>query len=370
MGLLMLAIWCFERQRQRSLGTMGLGIVLTGLAISIQTMLPPAMIGTYAPLTGILYLAGAWLFGRSMSLHFQVPFPRWLAGSIVLITLAGLYYFSSITPSLNTRIVILSTGLAALQLLPFAHGFRRHSSRDPLDTLLYITYFVFGVYTLLRPAALLAMAQYSEGDLVHTLYWFITMLGGLLFCMTFASLLLAASIRRTLARLQHERDIDPLTQLRNRRALDASAQQWQQQTTPMSLSVLMCDIDHFKAINDNWGHAYGDQVLCHVADCLRASTRSHDTLIRHGGEEFLILLPHTGTVEARMLAERIQRQLAQDCYRLPNHDAVTLSLGITALAPREPLPQAIARADQALYQAKTTGRDKIVVYTKPETGHA
>lgn len=369
MGLLMLAIWGFERQRQRSLGMMGLGIVFSGLAISIQSVLPPALIGTYAPLTGILYLAGSWLFGRSMSLHFQAPFPQWLAGLIVLATLAGLYYFSAITPHLTTRIVILSTGLGTLQLLPFVRGFQRRSSTDPLDTVLYICYFVFGIYTLLRPAALLAMGQYQQGDLVHTLYWFITMLGGLLFCMTFASLLLAASIRRTLARLQHERDIDPLTQLRNRRALDASAHQWLQQAHSSTCSVLMCDIDHFKAINDNWGHAYGDQVLCHVADCLRACTRSEDTLIRHGGEEFLILLPHTTPAEAQLIASRIQQQLAQDCYLLPSHDKVTLSLGITALAPRETLPQAITRADQALYQAKTTGRNKVVVQAQAQSAH-
>ena len=366
MALLMLVVWSFDRKGQRPLGMMGAGIVLTNIALSIQSILPPALIATYAVATAVLYLAGAWLIGRSMSLHFGAPHPRPLACLIVAATLLGLYYYSLVQPNLGTRIVILSTGIGALYLLPYVRGFQRRSTPDPLDTLLYICYFVCGIYVLLRPLAILAMEQHSTGELVHTIYWFITILGGLLFWMVLACLLLASSIRSTLARLQHEKNIDPLTQLRNRRALDAAAKQWLKHPSPSSSCVLMCDIDHFKSINDTWGHAYGDHVLCQVADCLRSSTRSYDTLIRHGGEEFLILLPHTTADTAQSIADRIQQQLAQACYQLPNHEKITISLGMTTLAPDEPLEQAIARADQALYQAKATGRDKMVISHKSE----
>ena len=141
-------------------------------------------------------------------------------------------------------------------------------------------------------------------------------------------------------------------ELTKKSALNAHAQ-----GTP--LAVIVCDIDHFKRVNDNFGHAAGDRVLSSVARSLRQAVRSADKVVRWGGEEFVILLdncPQTAGVE---LAERVRRQVeAQPDVEV---GVVTLSLGLAILKPDESIEQTIARADAALYQSKHGGRNRVSV---------
>lgn len=131
------------------------------------------------------------------------------------------------------------------------------------------------------------------------------------------------------------------------------------QTDGTPLAVIICDIDHFKRVNDTYGHAAGDRVLRSVAQSLRQAVRTADAVVRWGGEEFVILLdtcPQTAAVE---LAERIRRQVeAQPDVEV---GTVTLSLGLALLKPDETIEQAIARADTALYQSKHGGRNRVSV---------
>jgi diguanylate cyclase (GGDEF)-like protein len=120
----------------------------------------------------------------------------------------------------------------------------------------------------------------------------------------------------------------------------------------------MLDIDHFKAINDECGHAVGDQVLQQVAETLKGIVRQSDFICRYGGEEFCILLPHSHLEEASQAAERLRQAIATRSYSNLN---ITASLGVTALSlgAREPL-DLLDQADRALYAAKRTGRNRVV----------
>lgn len=358
LGGALLIAWTFDR-RQRALLGLGISIVLISVALSVQSVLPAARIATYAVYTGVLYLAGAWLMGQSIAHKFRAPYPLTLAALTALATLWGLYYFSQVQENLGIRVVILSTGLSALQILPFARGIRRYIPPDKLDALLYGTYLFFCVYTLLRPLALLALNHIPMAALVQSVYWFVTLLSSILFCMVLACLMLASSTRGVFRRLNRERNLDPLTSLLNRRAFYEAAAQYFAEHDHTPTSVLMCDIDFFKKINDGWGHTYGDQVLRDVAECLRASTRQHDLVARFGGEEFVLLLPRTDSATAHGIAQRIQNHLAQARYAQPNHEHLTLSVGITTLGPQEPVDAAIERADRQLYHAKQAGRNCI-----------
>ena len=129
------------------------------------------------------------------------------------------------------------------------------------------------------------------------------------------------------------------------------------------ISVLMIDIDHFKTVNDTWGHPVGDVILRRIADNSAATLRSSDVLARYGGEEFVILLPNTSSAEAAVTAERIRSTIAA----LENPEIerpVTVSVGLASTVPdgQLTLEEIVQRADRALYQAKDAGRDRCETY--------
>ena len=133
---------------------------------------------------------------------------------------------------------------------------------------------------------------------------------------------------------------------------------------------LMLDIDHFKRVNDTWGHAAGDAVLRELATRIESQVRASDVAARFGGEEFIVLLPNTEVASARRLAERIRAAISRTPFELPNGESVmvTVSIGISEVCPRAEDrdlktvgDSLIARADVALYAAKSAGRDRIVV---------
>ena len=121
------------------------------------------------------------------------------------------------------------------------------------------------------------------------------------------------------------------------------------------LSVVMADLDHFKAFNDTFGHPSGDEVLIEVASTLRHVSRASDILARYGGEEFTLILPETGDSEARVVAER-----ARECVAALRLEAgVTLSLGVASYRPGGSKEELIGAADAALYEAKRQGRNRV-----------
>lgn len=165
-------------------------------------------------------------------------------------------------------------------------------------------------------------------------------------------------------KLQHQAETDPLTGLANRRRFFTALLLAGERVARKGdrCAVLMLDLDHFKAVNDRYGHAVGDTVLRSFAEILRDSLRSSDLAGRVGGEEFAVLLPHTDLAGALLLAERIRHAVASYC-RVPQHPELrmTVSIGASELLPEDPSPEvALARADAALYRAKQEGRNRVV----------
>jgi len=134
------------------------------------------------------------------------------------------------------------------------------------------------------------------------------------------------------------------------------------------LSVMMIDLDHFKFINDTCGHSVGDKVLKAVADCIFAEIRDTDMLCRYGGEEFTVILSNTDLYGAMLLAERIRRSIsAIEILIGPNeYTRVTISAGIATLEQGDDADSLVDRADQAMYCAKTDGRNRVRVTQDPE----
>ncbi len=128
------------------------------------------------------------------------------------------------------------------------------------------------------------------------------------------------------------------------------------------LSVLILDIDHFKKINDTHGHVVGDRVLRELGARLRAAVRSEDTVARYGGEEFVVLARSTPAEQARGLGERLRGLVAKTPVKVGAHElAVTVSVGVATLTSQRSLQELFTTADQALYAAKSGGRNRVVV---------
>ncbi len=150
---------------------------------------------------------------------------------------------------------------------------------------------------------------------------------------------------------------DHLTQLYNRRGYDLNIKSIKNTQG----IVLMCDIDHFKKLNDTYGHDTGDLVLREVAKKIKDTLREHDMAVRWGGEEFFIFLPHTTMDEGNMVAEKIRISIASlAIYHQDKQISVTCSIGLDKLEEYTPLEKAITNADNAMYLAKQSGRNTVM----------
>lgn len=185
-----------------------------------------------------------------------------------------------------------------------------------------------------------------------------------------------STLRLRLTRAEKLASLDPLTSVANRRRFEqfisAAVDQSHANGTPLCL--IMTDIDHFKKVNDTYGHAAGDRVLKEFADLLARNARKSDLVARYGGEEFAVVLPKTSMGDAFGLAERVRRILEQQGG--PNKRAakafgrLTASFGVAEIRDGEPPSALIQRADQMLYEAKNKGRNRTMIWSYSEVACA
>jgi diguanylate cyclase (GGDEF)-like protein len=165
---------------------------------------------------------------------------------------------------------------------------------------------------------------------------------------------------------------DELTGSHNRRHLLELIEHEKERSARFGGQFCLCllDIDYFKRINDTRGHLAGDTVLRHFAAAVQGQIRDCDSFGRYGGEEFLLMLPETSLDEAMVLAERARANTEKLGFAGLPGLAITVSIGIAEFRPGEPVAQTIARADEALYLAKSNGRNRVVRHAHKEVGGA
>lgn len=178
-----------------------------------------------------------------------------------------------------------------------------------------------------------------------------------------------AHLSSTMDNLVFQRDHDPLTGLANRRYLERYLTLELERAARMqsSLSLVMLDLDHFKKVNDTYGHLCGDKVLQDLAAFLRRSHRSYDLAARYGGEEFILILPGMASWRAKAMAERLLQQFSTMDFNCDGHKPfrMTFSAGVAGVSSESgygPTPaQLIKQADEALYAAKNAGRSRVMI---------
>ncbi|PMZ86757.1 MULTISPECIES: sensor domain-containing diguanylate cyclase [unclassified Pseudomonas] len=189
----------------------------------------------------------------------------------------------------------------------------------------------------------------------------------LLICLLVTLIVLALLnrvIKRYQDKIQAQAILDSLTELPNRRGFDLLAAQAMHEARrePKPLTALLLDLDHFKALNDTYGHLAGDQVLIGFARDLESCLRHSDIVCRWGGEEFIVLLKDTDGKTGLMIAEKIRQHVEQQRYAYNSQALhVTVSIGLTTQQPDDTLHSLLSRADHAMYRAKQSGRNRTCV---------
>ncbi|ACY32188.1 GGDEF domain-containing protein [Comamonas thiooxydans] len=360
LAAVLIVAW-FNQRSQRFLFWQACAYSLTALPLAAQTLFPLEVLTRYALLIGSIYLLGAWCLAKCWADRWRVSTHPHIALQVSIVTLAVVYHFSWVNPMPWARICSFSVGSGLVLMLPILQVRSRMSSLHWLDKLLLWLSIAFTTYTFTRPGLIWLLGYSDLRSLPKSPYWLLTLVSILNFALLFSFVMTAIAAKETVDKLRRERDLDALTQLLNRRSFQEYAQQRLADIRLYPMAVLACDIDHFKRINDSWGHKRGDEVLQLVSTTLKDSVRENDLVARFGGEEFVLLLTEISLKDAEAIALRIQRDLRLNNEVLPSGYTLTLSFGISALDSTTPLDQALREADRLLYEAKNAGRDRVHV---------
>nr|WP_308506853.1 GGDEF domain-containing protein [Pseudoduganella ginsengisoli] len=327
------------------------------------------MLRDYLPQTPLLLATNFLLFaGLGLSMIGTQEFfgrpPAWrVYWGIVAAGFALVAWFFVVRPDFAARLTVVSAFVfyfyAEQARLVWRYGTSHFSTRF-FGTLITIQALVVLVRFGMALRAMVSHIDLIRDNTVTSIYMGIGNFMALMLTVAFMTM----ATRRLQTILEQRSTHDPLTGVLNRRgfALFYEYQRLQMRRAGKPMTLMEIDIDHFKAVNDRFGHMVGDKVLAHVARAVRETLRETDDVARFGGEEFIVLLPDSDERNAMLAAERIRDALRRFAdIQLP---MVTVSIGIGCHASdEESLDALLARTDAALYRAKQNGRDRVELAT-------
>ncbi|WP_435655388.1 GGDEF domain-containing protein [Brucella pituitosa] len=272
-----------------------------------------------------------------------------------------LAYFFYVDRNLLARVYIQNFGygiilfITAIRLLSLARG--RY-----VDRVLFWVLLAFAVHFFPRTLLTIGFsAPFDKAAFGNSMFWQALQLSLAVLGTGLALAILAAAIADVIDDLRQERDIDSLTGILNRRGFEERVFAHLQKHETGGVSLVLCDIDNFKSINDTYGHATGDSVLREVGHVLRKSARRGDIVGRLGGEEFSVLLPDTDHREAYECAERLRTAIERNRFSgVASKEQLTASLGVGTLKSKDTWLSLYKRVDARLYEAKRTGRNRTI----------
>lgn len=368
-----LALWFYLRQLHLGLMAGGYGVSAAGFVL--QSFALPLGFNVARAIAGGMFALSVCLVGAAVILRFGRVRTLPVVAALATVGFVAQMWFMFVDPDMTKRILSLNFAFGAACLV-IAADLWPSRARSMAE------YFLFGIAVLTtvnfiaRPLVILAIygPVTSPEAFFTSIYWRSAMLSHALFALLISLCVFAAAALDMVSGLRHVSQTDPLSGLLNRRGFDLSAQRLLDQCaeTGCPVTLVLADLDHFKSINDRYGHATGDRVIATFADKLQAAASgARGVAGRIGGEEFAVLLPWADLAAARLLAEAVRVLFSSgDLAGFPPGLRVTASFGVTARAGNEHLAALMLRADEALYKAKQNGRNSVrMSYERPSEPH-
>ncbi len=315
-----------------------------------------------SPLWGVL---ADLLFATGFLLFSQALLDRWRPNWLLPLRLAiwggsfSLSVLASVMSNLPVELVASDFGCFLLISIPLIAG--RTHLHNSADRTLFAAASLVALDNLIRGASV-PFTLSNHSDFLASEYAFLMQALACIFGLFLALSALATQVLDILARYKREAMVDPLSGLFNRRGFDNAIMEKQANALPRG-SLLVCDIDHFKTVNDAYGHAVGDQVIKALSRLLAQIAPAGAIAARFGGEEFVLFLPETDAACAAGIANEVREAFVQSTTQRFGQDRrLTASFGLsTTQAGDRSIHDAIARADEALYEAKARGRNRVCV---------
>lgn len=317
----------------------------------------PAIVVSFA-----IALAAMGLFNVGVARKYQVPVPWRLLGGLFLVSVVACYLIQDMPRESFMRMMYYQAPYFLMQMIGAWIVWRARGRRG-LDTLLMWMLAASSLQFLSKPfiSRLVGGTGLTAQQYIRTDYALISQSMGTVFAMAVALLFLVILARDMLTGVTTLSETDSLSGLLNRGGFEHHAGMALRaaERRGTSVALVLCDLDHFKAINDNFGHASGDSVIRRFASFLCTATEHH-LAGRIGGEEFAIILPGTNLAAARLFAEGARSAFSGlPIDGLPESQRVSASFGVAEFSPGESLSDLLLRADKALYEAKKAGRDCV-----------
>ncbi|MCG8529616.1 MAG: GGDEF domain-containing protein [Desulfovibrionales bacterium] len=356
----------FSRFSVRGLIWWGFGMLLYAgclMLIALRPESPPAL----AIILNNTFCVSGYIciwFGIRAYLNQPLSYIHWGLGICsILSIIATIYWFTVVTPDITIRVLLISifsalfNGLAAYDLFT-------HASHNKASLLIACNNVANIIAVSLRSIASFGIATPYT---MHTSGW--TTINFMLWsnisvAITTCGLILML-VEDLNNKLEQQASEDPLTGIQNRRALHSISPEkfFEMQQGENALGLLLLDIDHFKQVNDTYGHLVGDQFLQHFTQEVTSCLRAEDKLYRVGGEEFLVIASDIVPKHLKTLAERIRTHIEQSPLIIPEGTiSHTVSIGCTTACKNDKcLQHAAVRADKAMYEAKNNGRNRVEI---------
>lgn len=335
----------------------GIAFCLTAVAFAVPALEPVVPIEMIAVAADALFAISFYHYADAVRIRYGGPRLRRLRMALLGLSIAapvsGVLVFQSLQVELLASDITCALQLALALLLITSWP------RAAIDRAMIAIGWVVVLDNLVRTASIpLTAPGATFSSFLESDYGYLMQASAMLTGFTFALLALIAVTTDVLKRHRQDAEMDPLTGLLNRRGLGAQAAKW---STGGRASVVSCDLDHFKRVNDTWGHDAGDRVLIAFAGIVRAVMPETGIAARVGGEEFVLYLPGQTARGAQSIASTLRSAMAAHDWTAAGIDGrQSASFGLaTGLPADETLQELIRRADQNLYEAKRCGRDQI-----------
>jgi diguanylate cyclase (GGDEF)-like protein len=361
-------LWLNQPHR-RYVAMLSAGYAASSAGFLLQYFDLPIGVAATKLASNTMFMTAGLLICSAAIMRYGRPVPVVAFATLGVGGLSVLSWFLFVEPNLTWRIYTINFALGGISLLVAAE-LRPVTPKGPADRIIQVVALLSGLNFIAR--TLLVIHVYgpyeSYNGFYGSIYWTTVMLSHAIFAVVIAMTLFTSIALEMIADLKRESQTDPLSGLLNRRGFEEQAGKLLAGSgrTGLATSLVLCDLDHFKAVNDSLGHTSGDKVIKAFGGFLAEAVKDCFLAGRIGGEEFAVLLPGANLGVAKLFAEGTRSAFSTLAVEgLPEHRRFTASFGVAERLADEGFAALLGRADKALYAAKNAGRDCVRLAAAP-----